>query len=103
MAANAGDAGVIAALIQNGVDYDALDVNNDNALHIAVREGNLNVVRALLTESNIDAGAINLKGRNPLHELCKYGKENAAAICELFFECMPDYPINKPDLEVIIF
>lgn len=45
---------------------------------------------------------MNLKGRNPLHELCKYGKENAAAICELFFECMPDYPINKQDLEVIL-
>lgn len=58
-------------------------------------------MRALLTESTIDAGAINLKGRNSLHELSKYGKENAAAICDLFLECMPDYPINKPDLEVI--
>lgn len=44
VAAQAGDAGVIAALIQNGIDFDALDVNNDNALHIAVREGHLNVV-----------------------------------------------------------
>lgn len=44
MASQAGNAGVISALIQNGVDYDALDVNNDNALHIAVREGHLNVV-----------------------------------------------------------
>lgn len=44
MAAQAGDAGVISALIQNGIDFDALDVNNDNALHIAVREGHLNAV-----------------------------------------------------------
>lgn len=44
VASQAGNASVISALIQNGVDYDALDVNNDNALHVAVREGHLNVV-----------------------------------------------------------
>lgn len=67
-----------------------------------MREGHLNVVRALLTESTIDAEAFNLKGRNPMHELCKYGKDNAAAICELFLECMPEYPINKTDINVSI-
>lgn len=45
VASQAGNASVISALIQNGVDFDALDVNNDNALHVAVREGHLNVVR----------------------------------------------------------
>lgn len=49
------------ALIQNGADFDAVDVAQDNALHIAVREGHLNVVRTLLTESTIDAEAVNLK------------------------------------------
>lgn len=48
VAAQAGDAGVVLALIQNGVDFDALDVNNDNALHIAVREGHLNVVSHII-------------------------------------------------------
>lgn len=100
MASRAGHAPIVTALLQNNCDFDALDVNNDNALHVAVQEGHLSVVRVLLTESNIDAEAVNLKGRNPLHELCKYAKDNAAAICELFLECMPEYPINKPDLEV---
>lgn len=54
-----------------------------------------------MTESSIDAEAVNLKGRNPLHELCRVGRENAATICDLFLECMPNYPINKPDLEVM--
>lgn len=62
------------------------------------REGHLNVVRVLLTESSIDAEYVNIKGRNPLHELCRCGKENAAAICDLFLECMPKYPINAPDV-----
>ena len=34
---------------------------------------------------------------NPLHILGQYGKENAAAIFELFMECMPEYPLDKPD------
>ncbi|KAJ8957961.1 hypothetical protein NQ318_001960 [Aromia moschata] len=98
VASQAGNAPAVSALLQNNADYDAVDVENDNALHIAVREGHLSVVRTLLTESSIDAEAVNLKGRNPLHELCKYGKENAAAICDLFLECMPNYPIDALDV-----
>lgn len=44
MASDAGNAPVVAALIQNGIDFDACNVDGDNALHIAVREGHLNVV-----------------------------------------------------------
>lgn len=58
------------------------------------------VVRELLTESRVNAEAMNLKGRNPLHELCRNAKDNiAAAILELFLECMPKYPINTPELQ----
>lgn len=99
VASEANNASVIAALIQNNIDYNAYNSNGDNALHIAVREGHLNVVKALLTESQIDAEHVNLKGRNPLHELCRCGKENAAAICEFFLECMPEYPINRADVD----
>ncbi|XP_066251901.1 rabankyrin-5 isoform X2 [Euwallacea similis] len=98
IASEAGNATVVLALLQNNADYDAVDKEGDNALHIAVREGHLNVVRVLLTESSIDAECVNIKGRNPLHELCRYGKENAATICELFLECMTSYPINTPDV-----
>lgn len=34
-----------------------------------------------------------------MHVLAQYGKENAAAIFELFLECMPKYPIDMPDAE----
>ena len=37
------------------------------------------------------------RGQNPMHVLGQYCKDNAAAIFELFMECMPEYPINKPD------
>ena len=36
-------------------------------------------------------------GQNPLHVLGQYGKENAAAIFELFMECMPNYPVDQVD------
>jgi ankyrin repeat protein len=99
VAAAAGHASVVSALIQNGANFDATDSEGDNALHIATREGHLPVARALLTESHLDAEAVNIKGRNPLHVLARYSHDNAAAICELFLECMPEYPLNKPDLE----
>lgn len=44
MASEAGNAPAVLALLQNNADYDAVDLENDNALHIAVREGHLGVV-----------------------------------------------------------
>lgn len=99
IAAERGNLPAVSALLQNGANFDARDSDDSNALHIAVRESHLSVVRELLTESGINAEAVNLKGRNPMHELCRSGKDNTAAtICELFLECMPKYPIDMTDL-----
>lgn len=98
IAAEKGRLGAVSALLQNGVDFDAPDAENNNALHIAVKENHFSIVKELLTESSINAEAINAKGRNPMHELCRCGRDQAAAaICELFFECMPSYPVNCQD------
>ncbi|KAF7206584.1 ankyrin repeat and FYVE domain containing 1 [Nothobranchius furzeri] len=88
---------ICSVLLENGIDFAAEDENGNNALHLAVMQGRLNNVRTLLTESNIDAEAFNLRGQSPMHILGQYGKENAAAIFELFLECMPEYPLDKPD------
>lgn len=77
-----------------------MNADGDNALHVAVREGHVAVVRALLTECTLNAEAVNLKGRNPLHELARCGRDNAATICELFLECMPNYPLNNAGLYI---
>ncbi|XP_053963428.1 rabankyrin-5 [Anastrepha ludens] len=98
VATERGNLTAVSALLQNNADYDAVDGEGNNALHIAVRGGHLSIVRELLTESRIDAEAVNFKGRTPLHELCRMGEDNSAAIiCDLFFECMPKYSINTPD------
>ncbi|XP_067130283.1 rabankyrin-5 [Centruroides vittatus] len=88
-----------SVLLENGIMFDAVDNNLNNALHLACREGNIATCRTLLTESRINAEAFNMRGQNSLHVLAQYGKENAAAIFDLFMECMPEYPINKPDAE----
>lgn len=44
IAARAGNSAIVSALLQNNADYDAVNVNNDNSLHVAVQEGHLNVV-----------------------------------------------------------
>ncbi|KAH8359865.1 hypothetical protein KR093_009250, partial [Drosophila rubida] len=95
-----GNISAVSALIQNNADFDATDADGNNALHLAVHGGQLAIVRELLTESRVNAEAINVKGRNPLHELCRVGEDNTgAAICELFLECMPKFPINVPDMD----
>ncbi|CAB3379555.1 Hypothetical predicted protein [Cloeon dipterum] len=100
IAAVSGHSSAASALLQNGADPDASDVDNNNPLHLAVKSSNLPVARVLLTESTIDAEAKNLRGQNPLHVLAIYGKDQvASSICELFLECMPQYPLDEPDLE----
>ncbi|XP_043067768.1 rabankyrin-5 isoform X1 [Drosophila bipectinata] len=95
-----GNLSAVSALIQNNADFDAIDVDGNNALHLAVRNGQFLIVRELLTESTVNAEAMNFKGRNPMHELCRVVEDNTAAtICELFLECMPKYPINTPDMD----
>lgn len=66
---------------------------------MACREGHLNAVKALLSESQIHAEAIDVRGRTPLHLLAKYPRDNASTICEQFIEFMPDYPLDKPDAD----
>ncbi|XP_026813922.1 rabankyrin-5-like [Rhopalosiphum maidis] len=95
----AGHASIVVALLNNNANFDAVDCEGQNALHIACREGHLQVVQTLLGESEINAEALTLKGRNPLHELAKYSKESSAAICEVFLEYMPKYPLEVQDAE----
>ena len=59
----------------------------------------MGVVKVLLTESQINAGSVNMRGQNPLHVLCQYPKDNAAAIAEMFLQAMPEYPVNQTDVE----
>ena len=39
------------------------------------------------------------RGQMPIHVLCQYGRDNAAAIFDLFKESMPDYPMDAIDSE----
>ncbi|XP_041972423.1 rabankyrin-5 [Aricia agestis] len=99
VAAGGGHAAIVSALLSSGAECGAVDAAGDNALHVSARNGHAQATRALLADSDIDAAANNLKGRNPLHELCWYKKDNSATICEIFLEFMPNYPINKTDLQ----
>lgn len=40
-----------------------------------------------------------MRGQNPLHLAASSGREAAASLLALFLQCMPDYPINAPDIE----
>lgn len=89
-------------IFQNNINFDAVNADGDNALHVASREGHVKVVRTILTECTLDAEMVNLKGRNALHELARCGRDNTATICDLFLECMPQYPLNNPGMVFFI-
>jgi ankyrin repeat protein len=42
---------IASVLLNNGIDYAAVDEAGNNALHVAVREGHVRTARVLLTES----------------------------------------------------
>lgn len=71
------------------------------ALHQHDRNFNKNTVRFFNRNPLLTANTSFhvLRGQSPMHVLGHYGKENAAAIFELFLECMPEYPLDKPDNE----
>ena len=88
---------IASILLANGVDFSAVDEDGNNALHVAVRLGNLKTARVLLTESRIDADVFNGKGRSPFHVLARFCDRNPVEMCDLFLECMPEYNIDRPD------
>ena len=89
---------LVSVLLDNKVNYNGLDADLNNALHIAIKNGHVATSRALLTESGINAEAVNLRGQNPLHLLATFQPNTAPAIAKLFLETMPDYPLNAPDV-----
>ncbi|KOB75933.1 Ankyrin repeat and FYVE domain-containing protein 1, partial [Operophtera brumata] len=64
VAAQAGHASIISALVSGGAEYGAVDAGGDNALHICARDGHAPAARALLADTDVDAAATNLKGRD---------------------------------------
>jgi len=71
ISATSGNDIITSILLESGVQYDSVDNELNNALHISVKEGNYKVCKVLLTESRIDAEAVNLKGQTPIHCLAK--------------------------------
>ena len=55
---------ICSILLAEEIDFGAVDNRGNNALHLAVKEGHLQVIRVLLTESQIDAEAINNKSKS---------------------------------------
>jgi ankyrin repeat protein len=66
-----GNALITSVLLDAGVDFNAVDNELNNALHVSAKAGKYQVCKVLLTESRIDAEAVNLKGQTPIHCLAK--------------------------------
>lgn len=92
-------AAMVSILLDAGADWMAVDDSGNSALHTASRLCHVSVARIMLTQSAVDAESRNMRGQNPLHLAAGVGREAAGALLALFLECMPQYPINAPDIE----
>ena len=90
---------LVNILLDAGADWALLDDNGNSALHTASRLCHVAVAEVLLTQSQIHAESLNLRGQNPLHLAASSGREAAASLLSLFLQCMPQYPINAPDID----
>jgi ankyrin repeat protein len=91
-------AGAIALiLLENKINFNAVDNMLNNPLHVAVQSGNLEVVQVLLLHSNIDVYALNSKGCSPLHLLGMHSKENASEIVEQFVNAIDNLNLDHKD------
>jgi ankyrin repeat protein len=95
--AHASCSSICTILIENGIEANAVDSAGNNALHVAVQNGNLAVVKILLASSDADVYAINAKGMSPLHVLAVYGKDNSSAILDLFKDFIKDFNLDIKD------
>ena len=86
-------------LLDAGADWSALDDCGNSALHTASRLCHVAVAQVLLTQSQVDAESLNMRGQNPLHLAAGSGREAAASLLALFLQCMPQYPVNSPDID----
>uniref|UniRef100_A0A8C7I009 Ankyrin repeat and FYVE domain containing 1 n=1 Tax=Oncorhynchus kisutch TaxID=8019 RepID=A0A8C7I009_ONCKI len=82
---------ICSVLLENGVDFTAVDENGNNGT-------GPRFPKSLLCFYSLNT-CLFCRGQSPMHVLGQYGKENAAAIFELFLECMPEYPLDKVDNE----
>ncbi len=56
-------------LLSNGIDFAAVDEAGNNALHVAVREGNVRTARVLLTESRSGLKIVKIHKLSHIHHL----------------------------------
>ena len=76
LAAEKDHSAIVSLLLENHAQYDKVDDSLNNALHIACQHGHLATARVLLTESQINAEAVNIK----------YVVQHAVRICILLYQ-----------------
>ncbi|UJR21238.1 hypothetical protein I4U23_024333 [Adineta vaga] len=90
---------ICSILIENHIQTNLSDTNQNTALHLAVQHGHSDVVRRLLSESDIGVFALNNKGMNCLHVLAYYSMENAHTIFASLLQFYPNFPLDIQDAQ----
>ncbi|CAF4426489.1 unnamed protein product, partial [Adineta steineri] len=84
-------------LLENHIQANLVDANQNTALHLAIQNGHIDVVRCLLAESDVDVLTLNAKGMNCLHVLAAFCKNNTQAIFEILLKHHSTFPLDIQD------
>eukprot|EP00639_Heterosigma_akashiwo_P018622 CAMPEP_0206388408 /NCGR_PEP_ID=MMETSP0294-20121207/17252_1 /ASSEMBLY_ACC=CAM_ASM_000327 /TAXON_ID=39354 /ORGANISM="Heterosigma akashiwo, Strain CCMP2393" /LENGTH=237 /DNA_ID=CAMNT_0053840103 /DNA_START=68 /DNA_END=777 /DNA_ORIENTATION=- len=74
-----GNTGLLETLHRSGADFQARDLNEFSALHLACKAGKLEVAKELINEYGADVSVQALHGWTPLITLAMHGHEDMAA------------------------
>lgn len=66
----------VRALVSLGANVNTIDNNSRNALHIASVIGSLECIHILLSETNINENARDLRGKTPFLYALQKGRKN---------------------------
>ena len=97
MAASLGFVGILNMLIAKGANMEAADDLGDTVLHAAVRSGQKEIVKTLMTKTSINLEVVNQRNETPLHTLAMYPKEGSVGTLQLLFPKVSN--VNPQDID----
>lgn len=92
MACENADIAMARDMLRRGATADSKNAMNESALHLAVRSGNTEILKFLLSEMHLNPNARDNFGRTPLHWACQQG---SIPMCEVLLLAKSD--INAKD------
>jgi Ankyrin repeats (3 copies) len=96
-AVQAGNVAALRTMLKSGVAFDASNRFGESIIHMASRRGDVNVVRFLVEEANVQVEVRDDFGRTPLHDACWTPKPNYD-VMDVLLQAAPSHLLLSEDI-----